>query len=122
MSGQPDAQDEDYLSPRDISSWAHQEIKNAGKAFELRVKELTDLAFTYSAGEITPEQADEKHSRYYHRWGEALLGTTCREGVTDEHLLLEIDKAAGSFTPPLEAADKYRRLFHRSQRSGSPKR
>jgi hypothetical protein len=107
---------EDFLTPDEIRQWAERQIKEATKALELRTKEVTEIAKAYSAGEITPEKADEMHSRYYHRWGEALAGVTLGDGMkTDEQLLAEIDKAAGPFTTPRENYDHTRRL-----RGGNP--
>jgi hypothetical protein len=102
---------EDFLSPEDIRRWTEREIADAKKALELRIKELTTLAADYSSGAITPEKADELHSRYYHRWGEALPGTTVGDGRSDEQILADIDRAARPFTTPRENHKRYRQLF-----------
>ena len=96
-----------YLTPKDMRQWAQQEIQDAAKGLELRIRELTGFVGAYSAGEISPEKADELHSRYYHRWGESLPGHSVSENVTDEQLLAGIDKAAeainGPFMTPAQA-------------------
>lgn len=51
-----------------------QEIRDLTRAVELRVNELTELVTAYSAGEITPKEADERYMAYHRRWGEALPG------------------------------------------------
>lgn len=61
---------EDFLSPEEIHQWTEREIRNARKALELRVKELTEITTAYSAGKVTPEKADELYQRYQHRWGD----------------------------------------------------
>jgi len=110
---------EDFLTPDEIRQWTEREIRNARKALELRVKELAEIEKTYSAGEITPEKADELHSRYYHRWGEALPGAMAWEGRTDEEILAQIDKSGRPFTTPRENYEYLRRL--RGGNPGSPK-
>ncbi len=96
MPGAKQDGEEDYLSVRDIRQWAEREIREATKALELRTKELTDLVRAYSAGEITPQKANELHSRYYRRWGEALPGVVAPEALTDEQILGTIDRAVDS--------------------------
>ena len=84
----------DYLSPKDMRNWLGREIKDATKALELRVREVTDFVTAYAQGELTPEEADERHSRYYHRWGESLPGVAASETLTDGEILAAIDRSA----------------------------
>jgi hypothetical protein len=103
---------EDFLTPKDIQQWAAREIADATKALELRKKEVTEIARAYTAGEITPEKADELHARYNHRWGESLPGTTVGDGLrTDEQLLAEIDKSGKPFTTPRKLNEEFSRRF-----------
>ncbi len=94
----------DYLSAEDMRIWLGQEIKDAAKAFELRLREATEFATAYALGKLTPKEADERHSRYYHRWGEALPGISASETVTDADILAAIDRAseaaAGAYRTP----------------------
>jgi hypothetical protein len=101
---------EDFLTPKDIQQWAEREIANATKALELRKNEVTEIARAYTAGEVTPEKADELYARYQHRWGESLPGAMASEGRTDEQILADIDKSAGPFTTPRENYEHTRRL------------
>jgi hypothetical protein len=96
MPGSKQDDEEDYLSARDIGKWAQREIKEATKALELRTKDLTELVRAYSEGEITPQKANELHSRYYRRWGEALSGVIASESLTDDQILSAIDQAVDS--------------------------
>jgi hypothetical protein len=89
--------------------WAQQEIKDVTKAVELRVRELTDLVATYSAGEITPKEADERKDRYEHRWGEALRGCSTGTNVTDEEILAKIDSTRTPYIKPDERQERLRR-------------
>jgi hypothetical protein len=103
---------EDFLKPDEMRQWAEREIRDATKALELRKKEVTEIARAYSAGEITPEKADELHALYNHRWGESLPGATVGDGLkSDEQLLADIDKAAGPFTTPRKLNEEFRRRF-----------
>lgn len=91
-SGEPE-NGEDYLSPKDIRQWAQQEIKDAAKALDLRTREVAELAAAYSAGELTPAEATERYFKYQRRWGEALPGATVGDGIPDEQILANIDRA-----------------------------
>jgi hypothetical protein len=113
-------EDEEYLSSQDIKNWADREIKAASKAFELKKRELTEISQGYSAGRLTAEEADEMHSRYYHRWGESLPGVIDTEGFSDEQILAQLDKSLGRFTTPKENAHRCRELS-RKERSGDRK-
>ena len=101
---------EDFLSAEDIRLWVEQEIKNARRALSLRVKELSDLTTAYSKGDLTPEQADEAHSRYYHRWGEALPGATAHETLSDQEILAQVDQAR-PFVGPRKLRELYQKQF-----------
>ena len=101
----------EYLSAADMRDWLRQEIKDSAKAMDLRIREATDFVTAYSAGDITPEQADERQSRYYHRWGESLPGATVGEGISDEQILARIDSVSGPFETPRELSARYRNLF-----------
>jgi len=103
-----------------MRDWLHQEIKNSAKALELRVREATDFVTAYSAGEISPEQADERHSHYLHRWGEALPGAFVSQGTTDEQILAKIDSVKKPFVPPREISARYRSLFGGGSGSDTP--
>ena len=82
------------LSPHDVEIWVRQEVADATKAHELRVKELTEIARSYSLGQISPEEADEARFRYYDRWGDALPTISTAAGVTDEQIIESLDEAA----------------------------
>ena len=84
--------DDDYLSPEDIRLWTETEVQNAKRAYDLRVKELQQLSTEYSAGKLTAQQADEAHTRYYARWGEALRGAYAEADTTDEAILQQLDE------------------------------
>ncbi len=112
--GGDDEGPKDFLTPKEIQQWADREIADATKALELRKNEVTEIARAYTGGEITPEKADELYSRYSHRWGESLPGTSVGDGLrTDEQLMAEIDKAAGRFARPGEVNERYRKTFER---------
>ena len=101
-----------------MRTWAQREIRDAAKAFELRMQELTSLVGSYSAGEITAERADELKERYHHRWGDALPGRSASEGATDEQLLAGIDQAANALNGPfVSPAESRARLLERHKRT-----
>jgi hypothetical protein len=101
----------EYLSAADMRNWLQQEIRNAAKAFDLRVREATDFVTAYSAGELTPEQADERQWRYLHRWGEALPGAMAFDHVSDRQILKRIDESRGPYVTPKDLEATYRRAF-----------
>jgi hypothetical protein len=108
-----------YLSPQDMQSWLVQEIKDAAKAFELRMREATGFVTKYALGELTAAEADEHHCRYYHRWGESLPGLSASETVTDEMLLAAMDKAAESVSGPYVTPAKTRARYTERFRSAN---
>lgn len=112
MAATPD-EPEQYLSPKDMRQWAEQEIKDVNKAAELRIREVNEIVRSYSAGEITPEKADELQYKYTCRWGEALRGTNAVEGMTDEKILAAIDGTRRPFVSPRESREQYRKVFGR---------
>ena len=101
----------EYLSAADMRDWLSQEIRNATKALELRVRDATDFVTAYSAGELTPEQADERQWRYLHRWGEALPGAMAGDHVTDKQILDRIDASQGEYSSPRELEEHFRERF-----------
>jgi hypothetical protein len=93
----PDDAQEDWrkpLSPLDVEIWVRQEVADANKAHELRVKELTEISRAYSSGEMTAKEADDARFRYYDRWGDALPAASTGPGVTDEQIIKSLDEAA----------------------------
>jgi hypothetical protein len=84
---------EETLSPKEVFQWARQEIANSAKAFELRVKEATDLATRFAAGEISPQEAKQKLISFDRRWGEAMYGASVGENISDDQILAKIDEA-----------------------------
>jgi hypothetical protein len=103
---------EDFLTPAEMREWAQREIRDAAKALDLRARELFDLVDAYSSGKITPEKADELHSRYQHRWGDALPGVVQGDigdpPLTDEHILAKMDERNNSFATPREIHEQSR--------------
>lgn len=104
----------EFLPPRDIQSWARQQIKDAAKEFELRVKEVTSLATAYSAGEIAPNQAEERYFRYYHRWGDALCGVSVGDDWPDDKIIAKIDESRDPFITPQDRRARRSRPFKQS--------
>ena len=103
----------DFLSPKDMRDWAEQEIRDSAKAHELRSRELTELITAYERGEITPEEAEERNSRYQHRWQEALPGACAQ--MSDEEILKRIDNARRPHSSLRGIREKYRERFEKGQ-------
>jgi hypothetical protein len=88
------------LSVGDMQEWLKDQIRDSAKAHELRIKDATGFVTAYAQGKLTPQEALDRLVQYDRRWGEALLGTTVREGATDSDVLAEIDRARDeSFKP-----------------------
>lgn len=83
----------DMLTPSEMRGWLKGEIADSAKAFELRIREASELVASYALGELTPAEADERLFAYDKRWGEALYGATVGAGASDEAILAAIDKA-----------------------------
>jgi len=120
-NGQQDDEAE-YFSPKEVKQWADQELRDATKALELRKKELTELVTAYSAGQITPEQADERVDRYQHRWGESLRGCYATDTITDEEILAKIDSTRRPFVNARESREQFRRMFPKAAGDEGPTR
>lgn len=81
----------DFLSPSEMGRLLEEEICAQSKASELRIREFSQFVIAYAAGELTPEQADQKLTQYRTRWGEALPGVFSAQGMTDDEILATID-------------------------------
>lgn len=126
----PDQNDSDpiahnFLSPKDMQSWAEEEMRDSAKAHELRVKELKSLVADYNAGKVTPEEADDRMLRYGHRWGDALRGASAQAHLSDEQIVAKVDSVRamrGPFTSRRENAEGFRRVHGRYMDDDSPSR
>jgi len=87
-----DGEQEENMSLSDMRQWAEQELKDVAKAAELRAKEVDGIVNAYGAGQLTPQEATERHHQYEDRWGEALRGATMNEGLSDEAILARMDE------------------------------
>jgi len=111
--------DNGHPSAQDMQTWLAQEIIDSAKAFELRVREATGFVTAYSLGQLTPEQADEMHSRYEHRWGEALAGVNATPNLTDEEITLAIDRVLGEYSGPQRIREQYVARFKHNKPGNS---
>lgn len=82
----------EHLSVQDMQKWLRQELADLAKATELRTRQATDLVAAYSAGELSPKEAERRFTEYGERWGEALPGTHAFAGATDAEILAAIDE------------------------------
>jgi hypothetical protein len=82
---------EETISLPEMRKWADYELKDVAKAAELRIREVNGIVNDYASGQITAEQATERHRQYESRWGEALPGATVGDGVPDDAILAKID-------------------------------
>jgi hypothetical protein len=92
MPEQDASHDSDLISAGDLRTLLSQEVRDAAKAFELRIRELSELTTAYAAGEITPREANSRYRAFQDRWGDALLGATAADGVSDQRILEDIDR------------------------------
>jgi hypothetical protein len=88
----------DFLTAPEMQGWLKEEIRDIEKARELRIKEATDFVDAYASGKLSQAEAMERLFKYDRRWGEALFGTSAAEGMTDEAILLAIDRTRESST------------------------
>jgi len=109
-----------YISAKEMQDWLQQEIKDAAKALELRVREAAEFVTAYSLGELTPAQAHERHWRYDHRWGEPLPGTHAFTASSDEEILAAIDGTRGACSTPDAIKETYARLLRGKPPAHSP--
>jgi hypothetical protein len=87
----------DLLSQDDLRNWLVQEIKDATKALELRVRDASALVMAHCAGETTLIEANDAFNRHFHRWGEALPGASVSEGALDAEIVKAIDEGTGAY-------------------------
>jgi hypothetical protein len=105
------------MSVQEMQGWLRDEIRDSAKAHELRTKDATQLVEEYAAGKLTPEEATQRVTAYDRRWGgEALFGTAARDGVTDEQIVAEIDRARAVSLDP----EGFRRANLQRGRTGKP--
>jgi hypothetical protein len=82
------------------------EIFALSKAMDLRLRELTSMVTAYTAGELTPEQMNERYQRYTRRWDEALPGIINARGMTDEEIIAGIDGLPKAFDRVLKGKER----------------
>jgi hypothetical protein len=81
-----------HLSVEEMNAWLDQETKDVKRASEMRLKEATEIASSYAAGKLTPEEATQRLDQYEARWGEALGGAAASDSVTDAQILDQMDR------------------------------
>lgn len=82
----------DMLTPSEMRGWLKSEIADAAKAFDLRLREASDLVVSYALGELTPTQARQRLAAYDERWGEALAGASAVADAADHAIITAIDR------------------------------
>jgi hypothetical protein len=95
-----------YLSADDMRSWLGEEVRSVLKECELRVRDATAFTTAYAAGELTPEEAHERLSRYGERWHDPLNGIHASSHKTDDDILAAMDEAERSRRSFLERVDR----------------
>jgi len=89
-----------------MRQWAQQEIRDATKALELRVRSISELAAAYSAGEITAKEANDRFDQHQERWGEALPGASAADGRRDAEILEDMDRARATIAAARARKDR----------------
>jgi hypothetical protein len=92
-------EESEHLSVADMQDWLRQEIMDATKAAELRLKQASELVIAYAKGELSPAETSERLFDYDQRWGSALRGATAAAHLTDEQILKRIDWMQKNFGP-----------------------
>jgi hypothetical protein len=110
----------EMLSPQDMQQWLQREISDCTKALELRIKEATAYVSAYAGGQITTEEADERHWRYLQRWGEPLPARGPK--TTDEQIIAAIDEFEGPYTTAKQNRETYKRVYGRNSGESSRNR
>jgi hypothetical protein len=118
MAADSESEGRAFLSPDDMRVWLEQEIRDATKALDLRLREATTLVTAYCSGELTPAEADERYGCYFHRWGEAIPGVFVSDRHTDDQIVNAIDQAIeatnGPYRSPREIRERYSARFGKS--------
>jgi hypothetical protein len=89
--------DDKPLTPEDMRLWLRDEVRHVMKAADLQINDATDFVTAYLAGKLSPEQAEERKSRYDERWGERTLEVvmnreaTNRQDIADKEILAKLD-------------------------------
>lgn len=122
MSEHNDQAIPEHLSPADMRDWLRQEIRDASKAVELRLTEASELVMAYGNGDLTPEEAHERHWRYLRRWGEALPGVVSGDNMTNEEIIQRIDQNRVPDPTLQETERRYQSLFETRTRMHKPSR
>ncbi len=92
-AGKSEPPEPDYLTPDELLDTLRREVIAINRAAELRVRELTVLVTDYARGRLSPEEANERFSRYSGRWGDPIHGVSVVEGKTDAQILKEMADA-----------------------------
>jgi hypothetical protein len=87
----PNKEESDHYTKADLALWLRQEVLDITKAAQLRIQDATDYVTAYALGQLTPEQAAERHRQYVRRWTDAIPGVYASETMTDQELIRRID-------------------------------
>lgn len=92
-AGKAEPPEHTYLTSDELLDTLRREVIAINRAAEMRIRELTVLVTDYARGKITPEEANERFSRYSSRWSDPIYGVSIAEGKTDEQILKEMADA-----------------------------
>jgi len=84
--------DHDAMTPSDMRNWLVQEIRDVLKGQELRIKDATEFVTAYCLGEISAEEASRRFDLYTDRWGDAILGVSTSEDMTNAEVIKRRDQ------------------------------
>ena len=98
MAAIKEQQGSDTLSVEEMRELLQSEIRATTKAADLRIREFSNFANAYAAGEMTPEQAMDAVIHFQEKWGPAIPGIFKVEGMSDAEITAAVELAAGSHT------------------------
>ena len=103
LFGPPDV---DYFDANEMLGSLQHDTFAVSKEAELRIRDATAFVTAYARGEISPNEANDRMSRYNDRWSEALDGIPNPERMTDDQILGEMDRRWASYLRQERASER----------------
>jgi hypothetical protein len=80
----------------ELRAWLDQELSALTRSTQMRAQEAVAFVIAFASGEISAQQAADRHTRYQNRWGDSPIpGMLISADAEDEEILDRLDSRWG---------------------------